>query len=98
MADRGDTRAEKLLDRYAHNLAIGLANLHQTLAPGTFILHGDVPGGGERLREAIERRVREIVPPHPAIAPQVRLASTDDHATLRGAAGIVLSRVLQMAV
>jgi predicted NBD/HSP70 family sugar kinase len=46
LADSGDTRAQELADRYAHNIAVGIANVQQTIAPTHFILHGDVALGG----------------------------------------------------
>lgn len=83
--------AEELLDQWAANLAAGLVNLHQIYAPGLFILHGDVVAGGEDLRHRIEHHLHTRIPPHPAGPPHVALTTLDDHATLLGAAGLVLS-------
>jgi len=95
LAARGHPHAAELLDRYAHNIAIGMANLHQTFAPGLFILHGDTVAGGEALRSRIERHLHKAIPAHPAGPPQVAFTTLDDHATLLGAAGLVLSYSLQ---
>ncbi len=50
--------AAELIDRYATNLSIGLANLNQVLSLEVFILHGDVLGGGEAFRNRLEREAR----------------------------------------
>ncbi|MEK8174043.1 hypothetical protein NKH77_49075 [Streptomyces sp. M19] len=74
-----------------------MANLHQTLAPGLFILHGDAVAGGEALRGRIDSHLREAIPPHPAGPPQVTFSTREDQATLLGAAGLVLSHALQLS-
>ncbi|MCA1221292.1 ROK family protein [Streptomyces sp. 8L] len=94
LVGEGRPAAGELLDRYARNIAVGIVNLQHALAPGLFLLHGDVVAGGEALREAIERHVTAGVLPHPGGPPDIRFARDDDHATLLGAAGIVLSQSL----
>ncbi|WP_345647776.1 ROK family transcriptional regulator [Streptomyces tremellae] len=89
-----DPAAAELLDRYARNIAVGIVNLQHTLAPGLFLLHGDVVAGGEVLRAAIEAHVAGWVLPQPGGPPEIVLAEDRDHATLLGAAGIVLSQSL----
>lgn len=95
LAESGEQAAE-LLDHFARNVSVGLINLQQTLAPGLFILHGDVTSGGERLRECIERYVRSGVAHHPGGDPSVVFAGADDDMALLGAAGLVLSESLDM--
>ncbi|WP_225769977.1 ROK family transcriptional regulator [Inquilinus sp. Marseille-Q2685] len=95
LAEAGSGAAERLLDLYARNIAVGIANLQQTLAPNHFVLHGEVVEAGERLRAAIEAHVGLLVPPRPGSEPRVLLTDQRGLATLRGAAGIVLSRRLQ---
>jgi len=95
LAEKGAEPALRLLDLYARNIAVGIANLQQTLAPNHFVLHGDVVEAGERLRAAIEEHVGRLVPPRPGSDPRVLLTDQGNLATLRGAAGIVLSRRLQ---
>ena len=90
--------ADQLLDWYARNIAIGIANLQQTMASTFFVLHGDAVGGGEVLRTAIEKHVRSMVPEHPGARPQIALGDPEDRATLRGAAGLILSQELQFVV
>ncbi|MGA8112994.1 MAG: ROK family protein, partial [Actinocatenispora sp.] len=41
---RTNADAAKVLDRYAFNLAVGIANLQQTLALNRYVLHGDAVG------------------------------------------------------
>ncbi len=96
LAEAGEEKASQLLDRFARNVSVGLVNLQQTLAPGLFILHGDVTNGGEDLRERIEHYVRTGVAHHPGGEPSVVFAGADDDMTLLGAAGLVLSQSLDM--
>ncbi|MFD1714618.1 ROK family protein [Amnibacterium flavum] len=96
LADSGDATAVDLLDRYARNVAVGLINMQQTLAPGLFVLHGDVVEGGENLRALIEKHVRHGVPDHPSGEPSVEFATTGDDVTLLGATGLVLSQSLEL--
>lgn len=98
LAARGHPGAAELLDEYASNLAVGITNLQQILAPGLFILHGDVAAGGEAFRTAIERDVRAYMPTHPGGAAQITFAPADDHATLLGAAALVLSHALELDI
>lgn len=92
-----DPVARDLLDRYTANLAVGLANIQQTLGIVLFVVHGDPVGGGEQLRAAIEEQVRRRSFAHPGGLARVVFADRDDLATVRGAAGIVLSRSLNVA-
>ena len=96
LAEAETPGAAELLERYARNVAVGLVNLQQTLAPGLFILHGDVVQGGERFRALIERYVILGVAPHPGGEPRIVFASTADDVTLLGAAGLVLSESLEL--
>lgn len=96
LAAKDHPHAADLFDRYAHNLAIGIANLQQVLAPNLFILHGDAPAGGEALRSRIEHHVQDSIPARPGRRPQIAFTDLDDHATLLGAAGLVLSHSLQL--
>ena len=85
------SKADDLADRYADNLAVGLANLAQLLDPELVILHGDVVGGGEELRHRIEAAVRRRALAYLRPSISVTLSSLDQRATLLGAAGLVLS-------
>ncbi len=98
LANHGDKGAADLLDRFARNIAIGVANLHQTMSPNHYVLCGDVVGGGAILRDAIAEHVRAMVPAQPGHALHFRLGDVEDRATLRGAAGLVLSENLQFTL
>ncbi len=94
LAEDGDERAATLIDLYARNVAIGIANLQQTVAPNLYILHGDVVGGGARMVEAIAAHVRRLVPSRPGGDVSFETGDTEDRAALLGAAGLVLSDLL----
>ena len=95
LAEAGVDGAAVLLDRYAQNIAVGIANLQQTMAPNYIILHGDVVGGGKALMGAISEHLRELVPWRPGGEMELALGEKEDVAALRGAAGLVLSELLQ---
>ena len=98
LAHAGIAAAADLLDRYARNVAVGIANLQQTVAPNFFILHGDVVGGGKMMTGAIMNHVRRLVPPHPGGDIVFATGETEDRAALLGAAGLVLSDLLQFPI
>ncbi|MDQ1711183.1 MAG: hypothetical protein QOE45_633 [Frankiaceae bacterium] len=93
-----DSAALDLLERYADNLAVGLANLVQLLKPSRLLLHGDVVDGGEVLRGLIEERVRARCLGHVRDDVVVSFSSLDQDAGLLGAAGLVLSETFTLAV
>lgn len=98
LVDDGQPGAANLLDRYARNVAIGVANLQQTLALDVYILHGDVVRGGDRLIERIANHVRQLVPLRPGAEINLVPGDAGDEAALRGAAGLVLSDLWQLAI
>lgn len=91
----GKVGAAALLDLYARNVAVGIANLQQTLAPDTFILHGDVVGGGATMTDAILRHAKQLVPPRPGCEITFAVNPAEDRAAMLGAAGLVLSDQFQ---
>jgi predicted NBD/HSP70 family sugar kinase len=93
-----DEDAAHLLDRYARNVAIGIANLQQTLAPNHYILHGDVVLGGDRMLDLISSHVRNLVPARPGGMIEIVAGDAGDQAALLGAAGLVLSDMLQFSI
>ncbi|GAB3425274.1 ROK family transcriptional regulator [Flindersiella endophytica] len=97
LAAEGSSPAAELLDRYARNLAYGIANLHQTLAPEVFLLHGDAAHTTDDFRAAIESHARDLTPMHPSGRPTIIPSDLDD-ATLLGAAGLVISHTLHLRV
>ncbi len=96
MAKRS-VEAAGLLDRYADNLAIGLANLLILLSPQRIILHGDAVGGGEPFRELLETKLRARVLGNLADRVELVLSELDQRAGLLGAAGLVLSETFRLA-
>ncbi|MCD7109563.1 ROK family transcriptional regulator [Rhizobium sp. DKSPLA3] len=98
-AEGGGSRAESLLDRYARNIAVGIANLQQTLSLNFYILHGDAATGGAGLSSAIERHVRSFVLTRPN--QDITIVSNglgEGHTALRGAAGLVVSEHLKLKI
>jgi predicted NBD/HSP70 family sugar kinase len=91
-----DPVAAELLNEYAENVALGLVNLQHALGLELFILHGDPVAGGEPLRATIENHVRKQAFRHPGGPVRIVFADTDDYATVRGAAAIVLSRSMAL--
>ena len=93
LAARGDRAADELLHRYARNVVLGMANNEYILGSGTYIVHGDVCRGGERMRELLHQRLVETGP-HRGAPPTVIMSSADDEMTLLGGGGLVLSAAL----
>ncbi|WP_202045520.1 ROK family protein [Microbacterium sp. Se63.02b] len=92
LAEDGSEGASSLLDLYARNLAIGIANNEQILAPGHYIMHGDACTGGEAMRVALRNWVTRLAPER-GRPPTVMFADDPDQITLLGGAGLVLSSV-----
>ena len=98
LAVGGDPRASELADRYAHNIAVGIANVQQTLAPNQYILHGDAVLGGAPMIDRIATHVRYLVPSRPGLNIEISAGEPGDRAALLGAAGLVLSDLLQLSI
>lgn len=90
--------AADLLSQYACNLAIGLANLQQVMAPNIIILHGDVARGGKRLGDLIRKKFMSLILRRPGDEVNLLLGGNEDFAALRGAAGLVLSDLLNFSL
>ncbi len=90
----GDQAARHLLEDYADNLAIGMANLVQLLSLRVFIVHGDVVHAGEEFRAVLQQRVIERSMPALADGIEVLFSELDQDSGLLGAAAIVLSHHL----
>ncbi|HVT76184.1 MAG TPA: ROK family transcriptional regulator [Acidimicrobiales bacterium] len=87
-----DDDAAALLDTYAANLAIGIANLNQTLSLEVFILHGDALGGGEAFRARLERYARRRSLSRLSIVN----STLGDEVSLLGAGALVLAETFRM--
>lgn len=92
-AGRGDGPAAELLDLYARNLAIGMANNEHMIASGTYIVHGDAARGGDRMLQAL-RRWLDTFGPQRESETTVLLGSGGDESTILGGGGLVLSTLL----
>ena len=98
-AASGAKAAEDLLDRYARNIAVGIANLQQTLSLNFYILHGDAAAGGETLARRIKSHIDQFVMKRPN-QEVVILVNGDEKGdmALRGAAGLIVSDYLQLVI
>ncbi|WP_259666386.1 MULTISPECIES: ROK family transcriptional regulator [Rhizobium] len=94
LADQGVEGAAQLLEEYASNLSVGLANLQQLMAPNYIIIHGDAAQGGDRMLKLIEASFRELILSRPGDDVSLVLGDSEDVAAMRGAAGLVLSELL----
>ena len=92
-AAAGDETAKELLDLYARNLAIGMANNEQMLASGTYVVHGDAAAGGELMKSRLEHWLTSFSPRR-GTPPSVVLGDSGDQIALLGGAGLVLSHEL----
>ncbi|QOR70319.1 ROK family transcriptional regulator [Ruania alkalisoli] len=97
LAARGHPMAAELADRYAANIAIGLANNEHMLASSTYIMHGDVVGGGAYMRRRLQHHLTASAP-HRGEQPTVLLDLSDDDTVLLGGGGLVLSSVYATTV
>jgi predicted NBD/HSP70 family sugar kinase len=99
LAAEGNAAAMDLLQLYARNIAIGIANLQQTLSLNTYILHGDAATGGKAMADLVRRHVETLVMmrPNQEIA-VVANGGGEDHTALRGAAGLVVSDLLDLEI
>jgi predicted NBD/HSP70 family sugar kinase len=84
--------AADLLERYATNLSVGLANLNQVLSLEVFILHGDVLGGGEAFRRKLEQHARA----RSLTRLSIRYSELGPEVTLLGASALVLTETFRL--
>jgi len=93
LADTGLSEAVELLDTYARNLAIGMANNEHVFASGTYIMHGDVCAGGDLMQARLSHWMAAFSPDRRE-APHIVMGDAKDDITLLGGGGMVLSAVL----
>src|SRR5690349_13829893 len=91
-----DPAAAELLREYAANIAVGIVNIQHGLGLELFILHGELVAAGEAFRQEIETEVRKRAFTHPGGPVRIQFADTEDYATVRGAAAMVLSRSMAL--
>ncbi|TCU33061.1 putative NBD/HSP70 family sugar kinase [Rhizobium azibense] len=98
LAENGIKGAKKLLQEYAFNISVGLANLQQLTAPNCIILHGDVVRGGKSMLDPIEASFQELTVNLADEEITLALGDSEDVAGLRGAAGLVLCELLNFII
>src|SRR5690606_31236683 len=99
LARDGSAAARDLLDRYARNIAIGIANLQQTLSLNAYILHGDAATGGTMIADLVRRHVEDFVMMRPNQEISILVnGKGEGHTALRGAAGLVVSDHLKLVI
>jgi predicted NBD/HSP70 family sugar kinase len=91
LADQGDARAAKALDRMAHYLGRGMRMIVAGLAPERIIVIGDLTRAWQRFGPVIEGEVQAQVLPG-GCAPRVIPAHEDGMARLRGTVALVLQK------
>ncbi len=92
LAVKGDIRALRSIDKMMTYLARGLAMLAAGLAPEVIIIVGDCTALWTRIRPLLESQlIAKSFTPH---TPRVVAAMDGDAARLRGAAALVLHKVL----
>ncbi|MCG5480794.1 ROK family transcriptional regulator [Sinorhizobium alkalisoli] len=97
--EEGSGAAGDLLDRYTRNIAVGIVNLQQTLSLNSYVLHGDVAGGGPAAAERIKAHVEQSIIMRPGQEISVTVNGIGEgHTALRGAAGLVLSSHLKLVI
>lgn len=98
-AQDGSKAADALLERYTRNVAFGIVNLQQTLFLSSYVLHGDLAGGGAIAAERVRQHVERLVVKRPSQEISVTVNGIGEgHTALRGAAGLVLSSHLKVVI
>lgn len=91
LADQGDTRAAKALERMAHYLGRGMRMIVAGLAPERIIVVGDLTRSWSRFGPVIDAEVQEQVLPG-GCPPRLVPAHEDGMARLRGTVALVLQK------
>ena len=91
LADQGNTRAAKALEKMAHYLGRGMRMIVAGLAPERIILIGDLTRSWHRFGPVIEQEVQAQVLPG-GVAPRLVPVHEDGMARLRGTVALVLQK------
>ena len=91
LADQGDSRAAKALEKMAHYLGRGMRMIVAGLAPERIIIIGDLTRSWRRFGPVIEAEVQAQVLPG-GCAPRLIPAHEDGMARLRGTVALVLQK------
>jgi len=88
--------AKQLLVEYAHNLSIGISNLQTLMMLDNFIIYGDARRGHKVLEDLLLRELEALSGPKTGSLITVLTGRDEQQITLRGAAGLVISRQLEI--
>lgn len=92
-AAQGDAAMAAVLDQYAHELAIGLANIMGIFRPKMIVLGGGVAGAGEALLQRVVHQLRDHCPCMPGQElPRIVTAQLGNKAGMIG--GAMMAREL----
>ena len=91
LADQGNTRATRALEKMAHYLGRGMRMIVAGLAPERIILIGDLTRSWHRFGPVIEQEVQAQVLPG-GVAPRLVPVHEDGMARLRGTVALVLQK------
>jgi predicted NBD/HSP70 family sugar kinase len=91
LADQGNTRAAKALEKMAHYLGRGMRMIVAGLAPERIIVIGDLTRSWHRFGPVIEQEVQAQVLPG-GVAPRLVPVHEDGMARLRGTVALVLQK------
>jgi len=91
LADQGNTRAARALEKMAHYLGRGMRMIVAGLAPERIILIGDLTRSWHRFGPVIEQEVQAQVLPG-GVAPRLVPVHEDGMARLRGTVALVLQK------
>jgi glucokinase len=86
MAAAGDTLAREGVEREAHFLGLGLANLVNIFCPEVIVLGGSVMGSAALLMDGVRAEIRRTCTQVPAERTEIRLASLGADAAIIGSA------------
>jgi len=91
-----DPAANEVLQGYARNLAIGIVNLQTLMMPDNFIIYGSARRGRAVLEQAILSALDSLATPMLENPIKVMTGRDEKQITLQGAAGLVISRQLEI--
>ena len=91
LADQGNTRAARALEKMAHYLGRGMRMIVAGLAPERIVLIGDLTRSWHRFGPVIEQEVQAQVLPG-GVAPRLVPVHEDGMARLRGTVALVLQK------
>ncbi|WP_245277380.1 ROK family protein [Rhizobium leguminosarum] len=98
LADDDVPGARELIRDYAFNIAVGLANLQQFMAPNFIVIHGDIVRGGSPILRLIQESFHDLVFHRPGDDIALAFGDSECLAALRGAASLLLSELLNFVI